>query len=122
MGKWVANEVLDRALLVLSEATHMMVLDAQPVNYAAATTSALAQVGVSAADFAVSAGDVSGRKVSIAGKNDIAIGNSGIARHVALVDTVGSRLLYVTTCPDQALTAGGQLSLDPWSVEIGAPL
>lgn len=122
MGKWVANEVLDGALQVLSQATHMVVLEGQPANYAAAVAGKLAEVSVASADFSFLAGDVSGRKVSIAGKSGINVLTGGIARHVALLDTAGSRLLYVTTCPDQALAAGAQLSLDTWSVEIGDPI
>lgn len=122
MGKWVANEVLDGALQVLSGATKMVVLDAQPGDYQAAEQGKLAEVAVSAGDFAISNGDVSGRKVLIAGKANVTVAAGGIARHVALVDAGNSKLLYVTTCPDQALAAGAQLSLDPWSVEIGAPV
>lgn len=122
MGKWVANDVLDGALHVLSAATRMVALAAQPENYSAAIAGRLAEALVGVDDFAIGAGDSSGRKVTVAAKSGIAVTVSGIATHVALVDTATSRLLYVTTCPEQALVAGGEVSFDSWSVEIGAPL
>lgn len=122
MGKWVADEVLDGALQVLSRATRMVALAAQPGTYAAAVAGKLAEAQVAGADFQIGVGDSSGRKVTIAGKNGIAVTASGVATHVALLDTTDAKLLYVTTCPEQALVAGGEVGFDSWSVEIGAPL
>lgn len=122
MGKWVSGEVLDGALQVITSATRMVALDAQPANYAAAVAGKFAEAPLVAADFLLAAGEVSGRKVSIAAKGGIAVTAAGIARHVALIDTVAARLLYVTTCPDQALVEGGEVSFDAWSIEIGAPV
>ena len=122
MGKWVAADVLDGALQVISGATRMVALGSQAANYAAAMSGRLADVALVPGDFSVAAGDVSGRKVTIAAKPGVQVSNGGTASHVALVDTVGGRLLYVTTCPDQLLAAGGEVNFDSWSVEIGAPL
>lgn len=121
MGKWVSGEVLDGALQLIAGATRMVALDAQPAGYAAAIAAKLAEATLGVGDFQLAAGDVSGRKVTIAAKSGIVVTAAGIARHVALIDTVAARLLYVTTCPDQALVAGGEVSFDAWSVEIGAP-
>ncbi len=122
MGKWVADDVLDGALQVLSGATKMVALAAQPGNYAAAVAGRLAEAPMLPADFQMGAGDSSGRKVTIAAKSGIAVSVAGVATHVALLDASTARLLYVTTCPEQALVAGGEVSFDSWSVEIGAPL
>ncbi len=122
MGKWVADEVLDGALQVISSATRMVALDAQPASYAAAVAGKLAEATLAAGDFQLAPGGGAGRKVSIAAKAGIAVIAAGVARHVALIDTALARLLYVTTCPDQALVAGGEVSFDAWSVDIGAPV
>jgi hypothetical protein len=122
MGKWVANEVLDSALQVISGATRMVALAGQPANYAAAWAGRLAEATLGSGDFAVAAGDVSGRKVQVAAKSGVPVVAAGTADHVALLDTAGSRLIYVTTCPARALAAGGSVNFDGWSVEIGAPL
>lgn len=122
MGKWVAAEVLDGALERVAGATGMFALNGQPTSYAAAVSGKLAEAAMGAGDFLFGVGDVSGRKVSVAGKSGVSVLVNGVADHVALVDTTGSRLLYVTTCPAQAVSAGGTVSFDPWSVEIGDPV
>ena len=45
----------------------------------------------------------------------------GARGNFALLDGTTGRLLYVTTCPAQALAVGGTVSIAGWSVEIGAP-
>lgn len=122
MGKWVAPGVLDGALREIAAATRMVALDGQPADFAAALAGRLAEAPLSAADFVMGAGQGAGRKVTIGAKAGIPVMADGVARHVALIDTAASRLLYVTTCPDQALAAGGEVNFDAWSVEIGAPL
>lgn len=122
MGKWVSDQVLDGALAVLSSATRMVAIGGQPADFAAAWNGRLAEVTMHAEDFVTSAGDVSGRKVAVAGKTGVAVLAAGSADHVALVDLDASRLLYVTTCPPQQLATGGTVDFDGWSVEIGAPL
>lgn len=122
MGKWVATDVLDGALQVITGATRMLALTSQAGSYSAAMSGRLADVAVGGGDFSIAAGDVSGRKVTIAAKAGVPVTTAGTANHVALVDTAGGRLLYVTTCPDQQLAAGGEVNFDSWSVEIGAPL
>lgn len=121
MGKWVADQVLDGALAVISGADRMVALAGQPANFAAAWTGRLAEAPMAGGDFGVSPGTASGRRVLVTGKAGVPVIAAATADHVALVDTVGSRLLYVTTCPPQLLAAGGTVNFDGWSVEIGAP-
>lgn len=122
MGKSVHPDVLDGALSVVrSNATQMIALNGAPANYAAAVSGALASVTMATGDFTLSAGATSGRKVAVAAKSDVAVSASGTADHVALLDPANSRLLYVTTCPAQALTSGGTVSLSGWSIEIADP-
>jgi hypothetical protein len=122
MGKWVADQVLDGALQVIAGADRLYALAGQPLNFSMADSGKLAEAMLTLGDFAVAAGDVSGRKVTVAGKAGVQVTATATADHVALVDTQNSRLLYVTTCPPQALAAGGTVTFDAWAVEIGAPV
>lgn len=122
MGKWVADQVLDGALAVIAAADRVVALDAQPPTYASAVQNRLAEAPMVAADFVMAPGDASGRKIVIGGKTGASVVAAGTANHVALLDTAAGRLLYVTTCPAQILAPGGTVSIDAWSVEIGAPV
>jgi hypothetical protein len=121
MGKYCNPIVLDGALGVVATATHMVALSGQPADYATALAGKLADATMTGADFVLAAGDVSGRKVTVAAKSGLTVISAGTVDHVALLDPANSRLLYVTTCPVQALATGGTVSIAAWSVEIGTP-
>lgn len=122
MAKAVHNDVLDAALgAVKTGATRMVALAAEPASYAAANSGALADAAMTTADFTIAEGTVSGRRVSVGAKSDVAVTTSGTATHVALLDGPGSRLLYVTTCPSQPLVSGSTVSFGGWDIEIGDP-
>lgn len=122
MAKWVSPTVLDAALQAVAAADRMVALAGQPASYAEAMAGRLAEAPMAPADFALGAGDVSGRKVTVAAKSGLPVLAGGTANHVALLDTAGSRLLYVTTCPDQAVAPGGTLSIAAWAIEIADPV
>jgi len=123
MAKTVHDDVLDGAFDVLDQANLMIACSAQPTSRTeAVTTYALADVAMTVnTDFTKANGDVSGRKVTVAAKSTVLIDTSGTATHVALVD--GTRLLYVTTCTSQALTANGSntVNFPAWDIEIADP-
>ena len=122
MAKSVHADVLDGALAVVStHASKMVALASQPATFAAATSGALAGVAMAPADFALAAGVVSGRRLTVAAKSAVAVSASGSATHVALLDETLSRLLYVTTCPATALTAGGTVNFGAWAIELADP-
>jgi hypothetical protein len=121
MGKFVNSDVLDSALNAVAGATRMVALNGQPATFAVAEAGKLAEVTLTGADFTLAAGDISGRKVSVAGKTGLGVIAAGTADHVALLDPVTSKLLYVTTCPVQALALGGTVGIAGWAIEIGAP-
>lgn len=122
MAKFANTDVLDGSLNIVSTATLMVALDGQPASYAAAFAGRLAEAVLTSGDFALSAGDISGRKISIAARSGLPVLAAATADHVALLDVAGSRLLYVTTCPAQALVTGGLVSIAGWSVEIATPV
>ncbi|KAB7648179.1 hypothetical protein [Polymorphobacter fuscus] len=120
MSKFASNDVLDGSLIVASGATRMVALNGQPASFAAAEAGRLAEAALTVADFSFAAGDVSGRKVTVAAKAGLPVVAAGTADHIALLDA--TRLLYVTTCPAQALAPGGTVSIAAWAIEIGAPV
>lgn len=124
MGKAVHNDVLDGALLVMrSSADKMVACSAEPVSFAEADGALkLAQAPMTPSDYALSDGVTSGRRLSVAEKSGAVATASGTANHVALLDTAGSRLLYVTTCAAQALSTGQTVTFGPWEVEIADPV
>lgn len=121
MAKSVHDDVLDGAFDVLDQADLMTVCNAEPTTRTEAiTTFKLADIAMTPnADFTKANGDVSGRKVTVAAKSGVTVDSSGTATHVALVDA--TRLLYVTTCTSQALTAANTVNFPAWKVEIADP-
>lgn len=121
MAKSVHSDVLDGAFDVLDQANIMTVCAGQPTTRTEAiTTFKLADVAMTPdTDFTKANGDTSGRKVTVAAKSAVPVDTSGTGDHVALCD--GSRLLYVTTCTSQALTAGNTCNFPAWKAEIAAP-
>jgi hypothetical protein len=122
MPKFASNDVLDGSLVVASAATRMVAVNGQPASFAAAVAGSLTEATLTSGDFAIGPGDISGRKVTVAAKSGLAVTAAGTADHIALLDVAGSRLLYVTTCPAQALVPGGTVNIASWSIEIGAPI
>lgn len=123
MAKTVHDDVLDGAFDVLDQANLMIACSAQPTSRTeAVTTYALADVAMTVnTDYTKANGDTNGRKVTVAAKSTVLIDTSGSATHVALVD--GTRLLYVTTCTSQSLTANGSntVNFPAWDIEIADP-
>lgn len=103
----------------------MVACNAEPTTFTEANaTFALADVAMASGDFTIAAGDGAGnvpRKVTVAAKSAVAIDTSGTATHIALVDTVNSLLLFVTTCTSQALVSPGTVNFPAWKLEVGAP-
>lgn len=121
MAKSVHNDILDGAFDVLDQADLMTVCAGQPTTRTEAiTTFKLADIAMTPnTDFTKADGDVSGRKVTVAAKSGVTVDTTGTADHVALVD--GTRLLYVTTCTSQGLTAANTVNFPAWKVEIADP-
>lgn len=120
MAKSANDDVMDGALDVIAAATLMIACSAEPTTRTeAVTTFALADVAMAGGDFTKANGDTSGRKVTVAQKTGVTVDTSGTANHVALVD--GTRLLYVTTCTSQVLTALNTMTFNAWDAEIADP-
>lgn len=125
MAKSVHTDVLDGLLnIIKNNCTKITVCSTQPTTYTEANaTNMLANVAAVSGDFTLAAGDVSGRKVTVAAKNNIVISNSGTPAHIALLDVTNLKLLLVTTCTGAALTANGSntVSVPAFKAEVANP-
>lgn len=125
MAKTVHDDVLDGAFNVIkNNATRQVACSAQPTTYTEGNaTYALADVTMAPGDFTLANGDTSGRKVTTAAKSSVLIDTTGTATHIALLDVANSKLLFVTTCTSQALTANGSntVNFPAWDDEIADP-
>ena len=122
MGKSVHDDVLDGAMNIIQDnATQESICSQQPTTRTeAVTTYSLGNIAVTSGDFTHANGDTSGRKLTVAQKQESAgVDSNGTANHVALTDA--TRLLYVTTCTDQVVTSGNDLTINTWDIEIGDP-
>lgn len=125
MGKLVHDDVLDGALdIIRNNCTRLTVCSTQPTTYTEGNaTYALADVTVDSTDFTKANGDTSGRKLTVGAQTGVLIDTSGTAQHIALLDVANSKLLYVTTCTSQSLTANGSNTVDipAFDIEIADP-
>lgn len=123
MAKTVHDDVLDGALNILkNNVTRMTICSSQPTTYTEGNaTYALADVTLASGDFTNADGTTSGRKTTIAQKTGVTVDTTGTATHVALLDVTNSKLLYVTTCTSQAVTAANTMTFNSWKIEIADP-
>lgn len=124
MPKFAHDDILDAGLLLIKNNVNKRIAcSAYPTTYAEANaTYALADVAVSSSDFTIANGDTSGRKVTIAAKTGVTVDANGTVTHEALVDTVNSKLYYVTTTPSQGVSLGGTVDMGLWKDEIADPV
>ena len=104
MTKSVHDDVLDAALnYVKTNGNKLTVCEGAPTSYAEATTAKgsgglrVGQIVTDSSDYTGPAnGDTSGRKLTHNAQTGVAVDVAGVGSHLAVVDTVNSKLLYVT--------------------------
>ena len=128
MGKFAHDDVMDAALnVVKNNCNKIAFCETQPATFSEANTAkgsggkSLANVAATGTDFTLANGDVSGRKLTSAAKNGVSVTDTGTGDHIAYLDTVNSKLLYVTTTTSRAVTAGDTVNIPGWDIEIGDP-
>jgi len=122
MAKYLNDtDVLDAALDGVETANMLRIFDTFSSDYATINTNKLAEVSLSGGDFTKANGDTSGRKVTIAAKNAVSVTATGNYNHVALVDTVGSKVLAVTDGTTKAITSGDEVDIPAFDIEVGDP-
>lgn len=121
MAKTLHDDVLDAPADVIDQGNIMTACAGQPTTRTEAiTTFKLADVAMTPdTDYTKANGDTSGRKVTVAAKSGVPVDTSGTADHVAICD--GTRLLLVTTCTSQVLTAGNTMNFPAFKAEFADP-
>jgi len=121
VAKNIHNDVLDAALNVIKNNANQMALCSQEPSTRdeALVTYMLAVVPISATDFTIADGDVSGRKAIVAEQLSVLVSATGTGTHISLVDN--TRLLYTTDCISQIVTQDNLLDLPTWDIEIQDP-
>jgi hypothetical protein len=122
MAKQAPDATIDSMFDYIDQCNIMHVCSGEPANYAGIAAVSLASVALTPdTDFTKANGDTSGRKVTVAAKNAVSVTSSGTATHIAIANTTGSTLRYVTTCTSQALTSGNTVNIPAWKVEVADP-
>lgn len=124
MAKATPDVVFDAALgFVQSNSQRQIACSAEPANYAGVAAVALADIAVAGVDFTIADNEGGGRKATLGAKSGAVIDTSGTATHVVLVDDTNTRLIEVTTCTSQALTANGSntVNFPAWAVRFSDP-
>lgn len=111
-------------LAKVATGTRWTMCSAQPANFAGIAAVALADVAVTAGDgngdYTIADGDTSGRKLTFAQQDDVAVDSTGTATHLAIDD--GTTLLFVTTTPSTLLTSGNTVNFLAWTLEVRDPV
>jgi len=128
MAKVVHDDVLDALLnAIANNGNELHINSAQPTNYTEAsdTYQLASSTGLATGDgngvYTLADGDVNGRKLTIAEQVDLIVDNGGSATHVSICDSVNSKVLLVTTCSMQNLTAGNTVTVPSFKDEIADP-
>jgi hypothetical protein len=117
---YVNPDVIDAALAEIAAATHAVICSALPGDVDEIDDVALIDIPLTSADFTITNGAVSGRKVTLAAQTNQTITASGLPDCLVVHDE--SKILYAWPVSNpQALTAGAPLNVSAVSAEIRAP-
>lgn len=115
------DDMIDGALKVIKSAANLLcVCKGDPsTRAAAAVSSKLASIAMSASDYTIANGSSNGRKVTVGAQNSVSVDANGSAEAICLVDA--TRLIFKTTCTKQALTSGNKVNIPAWKNTIADP-
>lgn len=113
--------VQDAALDKIATSVMLRICSGTPATRATAVTNTLASIAVDSGDFTKAAGNVDGRKVTVAAQSGVSVTTSGTAAHYCLDD--GTTLLARTevNVSSPALTSGSTVNIPATVFEVGVP-
>lgn len=121
MAKASTTYVLDGLLDKVAEANKLTLCSGQPTTFTEANaTNMLASIAMDSGDFS-KADNGANRRLTIAAQSALTYNAAGSADHVALVDTVNSRLLNVTTCPARSIQSGDTINTASYTADVNQP-
>lgn len=117
------DRVFDNGLTVLdTEANRLDICSQAPTTYTEATSTYTLGNKTSLSVGSPADRSPTGRKVTVAAITDGTVSGTGTATHIAVVDTVNSRLLAVQALSaSQAVTSGNTFTLPAFDIGIPDP-
>ncbi len=117
MAKAIPDAIADKDLdYIKANCDSMIACSGQPANYAGIAAVALADVAMVSGDFTKADHTPDGRELQVAAKNDVDVDTGGTATHIALANTSGTELLFVTTCTSLLLSSPGKVNFPAWKI------
>jgi hypothetical protein len=114
MAKYAHPDVLDQGPnFIKTNCNKMAVIDAYTFGdtYATVNGNILAEAAMTSTDFTLASSGNDRTLTSAAGKSDTSANATGAASHIAFVDTVNSKVLWVTEeTSGQTITAGNPVN------------
>ena len=127
MSKYTHADVLDAALLeIAGPANSMVALKAYVTVYGDIAAETLATVamatGVTSGDYILGNGVPSGsRKIEVQAKSNVTISTGGTAINVALLDTVGGKIVHIAECTSLVLVGAQKVNFPTWNIIFTQP-
>lgn len=114
MTKWVHADVLDNGpAYIKTNCDKVCAVSAYTAgdSYATVTAAILAEAALTSTDFTLASSGGDRTLTTAAGKQDTAANATGAASHLAFVDTVASKVLWVTEeTSGQTITSGNPVT------------
>ena len=114
MTKWAHADVLDNGpAYIKTNCDKVCVVSAYTAgdSYATVTDAILAEAALTTSDFTLASAGNDRTLTTAAGKQDTSANATGAASHIAFVDTVNSKVLWVTEeTSGQSITAGNPVT------------
>lgn len=122
MSKYLHVDALDDINVLVDDADKMVLCSQAPATFAEAnTTYKLAEVSLGA-DIALGSDGSAGRQANVASKDFTGTAN-GTANHLAILDTVNSKLLAVTELdPDVLVTSAATHTIQAFAITRPQPV
>lgn len=120
MPGYLSDTVMDVLLeYIKTNGDQLSLCSAIPTTYTEAhATYMLAEGALTSADYTLAAGDVSGRKVTIAAQTGIVVTTEDVALYAAITDSGGSALLLYTPCTNVRVYVGNTVNTTAFDLEI----
>ena len=114
MTKWAHADVLDNGpAYIKTNCDKVCVVSAYTAgdSYATVTAAILAEAALTSTDFTLASSGSDRTLTTAAGKQDTSANATGAASHIAFVDTVASKVLWVTEeTSGQTITSGNPVT------------
>ncbi len=125
MAKWVHSDVLDQGPnFIKTNCNKMAVISAYTANdsYATVNAAILAEATMASGDFLLEPSGSNRTLTTATGKSDTSANATGAASHIAFVDTVNSKVLWVTAeTSGQTITAGNPVNFPSLVYTVNQP-